>query len=190
MTLSAAETEPGLFQIPSGSVLNVEYEVTTPDDSSDAQIKQASDTLEIGSSSGTGSMSSLLCQGFTSSCSGACSCTTSNSVSSATVVTTIAGESAAMDTSKSDGGGGDDAGLIAGIVVGLVGAIAVVVVAVVLFIRYRAGSNKDVVDLQELDLEGNNRDAESAQTGAEELTAPLSPKSVQAAREVAVHSRI
>ena len=189
MTLSAAETEPGLVQTRSAAVLNVEYEVTMPDGSSDAQVTQAADTLETGSSVGTGSTSSL-CQGFTSSCSGACSCTTSNSVSSATVVTTVAGESAAMDTSEGGGSGGDDAGLIAGIVVGVVGAIAVVVVAVVLFIKYRAGSNKDVVDLQELDLEGNNKDAESAQTGAEELTAPLSPKSAQAATEASVHSQI
>ena len=96
----------------------------------------------------------------------------------------------AEDTSEGGGGDGDDAGLIAGIVAGLVGAIAVVVVAVVLFIKYRAGSNKGGVDLQELDLEGNNKDVESTQTDSEDLTAPLSPKTSQAAKEAAAHSQI
>lgn len=102
-----------------------------------------------------------------------------------------------------EGGGGGDTGLIIGLVVGLVGGFALIVVAIFIFIKYRAGATEDAVDLEDVDLENSDNTArsdsaskdvglfgETIRDGSEDLSEPLSPKSAQAAREANAHSQL
>lgn len=114
-----------------------------------------------------------------------------------------------VEAAEDGNGGGDDeigGGAIAGIVVGLVGGIALVGVGAFVFVKWKAASSKDVVELEDIDLEKSGEDGdthkaadladldsgmfgETTESGSEDLTTPLTPKSA-AAKETAKRSQL